>query len=763
MKKILLSLLMAMSAFVASAQNIGEAFYIYRNDGGFNAFFRDEVDSIAYSNYDADSIWYDDVVTQVVYTPDSTYCIPLAAIDSVGFVTPENKYQNDAIVLEGNIRDYIISSDSLTIFFRSDTPSNLLPKIGDKLVTTECSDTFRAGFAGKVESIETEANSIAVHCSLVGLEEVFEYYYSANDIQAMDVKGVRYANGQGDGIWQKEWSPGTIPFKDLTHYLRPNIYPNPTGDVSFKVDSKFEMDITPTFRVKCFRAVGPLIGSLVSLDFSETDVVNERLSLSGQINWSHDFKAVHVPLFELGIPFLWLYTELGAFLKAGAEVSFDHHWQQTYRYSIHYEACSSELFFPRVSVHGIRLDNSHEGEGVIKGEVGGGFYGELGIEFLDKNIASFGLRGEVGIKLEGDAMIYKKEAETALHSTELYKKLQGSNISLKGFYDIGLPLKIVRLGWDIGLKHGEKEFWKVGIVPDFKNTKLVRDNTDRSMLDASASVIGNCMKSDLGFTLFEQNKDEDGKTGYSAYDYKGPSAEMYSIFFNQSQSKKYEVYPTVKLMNVEMLAEPMAKEGDTFCPDENHPHMIDLGLPSGTKWACCNVGASSPEGYGGYYAWGETEEKSEYRPSTYLDSILDYNEGWWEDGLNGHLYRGQYIGSDIAGTQYDVAHVKWNGDWHMPTRTQIEELFNNTISKWIYQNGVMGRKFTGSNGCTIFFPAAGHRYYLELRDAGIQGIYWSSTLDEDYEYGAYGFDVYSDGAGWSGNHRYYGFTVRPVQ
>ncbi len=95
-----------------------DAFYIYRNDGQFNAFFRDEVDSIHYSCYDLDSTFCNGYVTQVVYTSDSTYRIPLAAIDSVGFVTPETKYQPDVKVIEGDIRSYVLSSDSLTVFFQ---------------------------------------------------------------------------------------------------------------------------------------------------------------------------------------------------------------------------------------------------------------------------------------------------------------------------------------------------------------------------------------------------------------------------------------------------------------------------------------------------------------------------------------------------------------------------------------------------------------------------------------------------------------------
>ncbi len=141
------------------------------------------------------------------------------------------------------------------------------------------------------------------------------------------------------------------------------------------------------------------------------------------------------------------------------------------------------------------------------------------------------------------------------------------------------------------------------------------------------------------------------------------------------------------------------------CPDDHHPHLIDLGLPSGTKWACCNVGATTPEGYGGYYAWGETEEKDVYDWTAYKDLV-----------------------GDIAGTQYDVAHVKWGGSWVMPSCDQQAELLENCSSEWTTFNGINGRVFTGSNGGSIFLPAAGCRYGTDLYDAGSEGLYWSSTL-----------------------------------
>jgi len=168
------------------------------------------------------------------------------------------------------------------------------------------------------------------------------------------------------------------------------------------------------------------------------------------------------------------------------------------------------------------------------------------------------------------------------------------------------------------------------------------------------------------------------------------------------------------------------------CPDDHHPHMIDLGLPSGTKWSCCNVGADTPEGYGGYYAWGETSEKSEYDDDNY-----EFFEGYepWEDGdwvENFPIYKN--IGRDIAGTEYDVARCM-SASWVMPSWDQMEELYENCASEWTVVNGIYGAKFTSNfNGSSIFLPAAGCYENYSLNGIGRNGYYWSSTqfIDDVY-------------------------------
>lgn len=187
------------------------------------------------------------------------------------------------------------------------------------------------------------------------------------------------------------------------------------------------------------------------------------------------------------------------------------------------------------------------------------------------------------------------------------------------------------------------------------------------------------------------------------------------------------------------------------CPDNHHPHQIDLGLPSGTKWACCDVGANTPEDCGGYgyYAWGETKKKTAFNWNTYIHS----------DGSKETCHN---LGRDIAGTKYDVAHVKWGGGWHVPTLTQFKELINNCTYEWTMVNGVKGGKFTGPNGGSIFLPAAGRCWGNDLRNYGSYGYYWSSTRHPSSSNYAYYLYFNLGGANTRNIGRDCGQSVRPV-
>src|SRR5574344_2517870 len=193
-----------------------------------------------------------------------------------------------------------------------------------------------------------------------------------------------------------------------------------------------------------------------------------------------------------------------------------------------------------------------------------------------------------------------------------------------------------------------------------------------------------------------------------AYSNVGVDGKTYGDIVTQLIYTKDSLYKT-PLSEIDSVSFIMKSSNDTITPGE----AIDLGLS--VKWASCNVGATTPEGCGGYYAWGETEEKSDYSWSAYK----------YYNGFSG-AYKN--IGSNISGTQYDVAHVKWGGSWRMPTHEEFQELCNKCTSTWTTYNGVSGYKFVGTNGNSIFLPAAGSRWGTDVYRQGSNGCYWTGTI-----------------------------------
>lgn len=190
---------------------------------------------------------------------------------------------------------------------------------------------------------------------------------------------------------------------------------------------------------------------------------------------------------------------------------------------------------------------------------------------------------------------------------------------------------------------------------------------------------------------------------------------------------------------------------------------VDLGLPSGLLWAECNVGATVPEEYGSYFAWGETQPKDfydwiNYKYGTDWNLITKYCTDQ-ELGLNG------FVDNLVTlEPEDDAATVAWGDGWRIPTKEEWNELNENTNAGWTTVNGVNGRRFVASNGNSIFLPAAGRRWAHEFYDVGNYGNYWSSSLYSSGAYFSWSINFYSNW--WPSvdcKARYLGFTVRPVR
>ena len=199
--------------------------------------------------------------------------------------------------------------------------------------------------------------------------------------------------------------------------------------------------------------------------------------------------------------------------------------------------------------------------------------------------------------------------------------------------------------------------------------------------------------------------------------------------------------------------------------DNGHVY-VDLGLPSGLKWADRNVGADKVEAYGNYFAWGETKAKSDYSWSTYAygsasDKLTKYcsSSSYGQNGYTDALTELEL--SD------DAARANWGGNWRMPTSADFQELINNTTAEWVENyngTGVEGYRFTASNGNHIFLPVAGCRKGAALYGLGLYGYYWSRSLNQSGPGGAYYLDFNSGGVYVNDyGSRGLGRSVRPVR
>lgn len=265
-------------------------------------------------------------------------------------------------------------------------------------------------------------------------------------------------------------------------------------------------------------------------------------------------------------------------------------------------------------------------------------------------------------------------------------------------------------------------------------------------------------KPDSSFVVYDVSNVEDIDSVYYRQ-MEGETEKLYVCKYDGT----YDVYDASEVDSV-VFQRPVFP----LCPNDNHPHAIDLGLPNGMKWACCNVGATCPEDVGNYYAWGETETKEEITRDNYKFLTGTHKE--YKENVGNIIYHDfKNIGEDISGTEYDVAHVKWGVNWYMPSKNEWESLdYSNmySITANTTYNGVKGTMIEGKNGRRLFFPYGGYKIDSDTK-GDTDGPCWTSTLcSTNNESGEM---AYSNGTNKMGlyrlhqtRNRYFGLPVRAI-
>lgn len=234
-KRVLSVLLLVFLLLPIQAQQVQDALYIFRNDGTFNAFFYADIVRIGYSRVDTFGVEHDDVVVQEIEALDTLYRIPLTAIDSVAFVTPENKVKADVTLMTALLTDYIVASDSTSWFRLSPSaPASIVPKVGDKLLIEDPAPYLPDGFSGRVTSVSQTSDGITVNTEAVGLFDLFDRYVAKAAGSSTEPRsGIRRAGG--DDVWKTHL--------DISYQTaEPIIIPPLTGNFNFTGSGEFIKD-----------------------------------------------------------------------------------------------------------------------------------------------------------------------------------------------------------------------------------------------------------------------------------------------------------------------------------------------------------------------------------------------------------------------------------------------------------------------------------------------------------------------------------------
>lgn len=545
MKKLFLSLLFIIATLASMAQSVGEAFYIYRNDGQFNAFFREEVDSIVYSCYDADSIFQNDIVTQLVYTVDSIYRIPLAAIDSVGFTQPETIYNTSVIQID-QLLPYIHSVDGMTIHFNGNMPHDLQPNVGDVLLYEKFQNPFPNGFAGKVNSTD-RGDYYVVSCDTASFEEIYDRIVSYETFDINEPTMSRRAPGDPndfnpnrEGYHLQVSTDGTLRSHGVS--LNGDFYIRGTGrwirhresgqptysDLSMTVDITTDAEVSWTQGVK------------IDHDFDDLFDIPVRLpnGLQGTLALT--------PFVELSSTF-GLKNEFSSF--------------QSYTIGARTENGQLHTYFSPV----FHVD---EPKTIMKGEVELYAGAKLTLSFgAAMNIARVSGSVSGGFYAKGEL----KAADSSIDNTDNYELSKNDVVttSIRAALDVSAGLYLTNaVKLESKYRLGAHDFFKFDhyILPLFEKPTYKRNEEDKTKIGVTLPVkrdlIGDV---NVGLALFDANhhlidtKFEEERPYRVEANFANNPVEL--TFTGVETDKLYTVSPVVRILDQEYLATPALRIG----------------------------------------------------------------------------------------------------------------------------------------------------------------------------------------------------------
>ena len=545
----------------ASAQQTQDALYIYRNDGGFMGFFYNDIDHIEYSKIDTLGVEQSDYVVQEIYALDTLFRIPINAIDSIAFVTPETKYKSDvAHITSSDLWNYVTSQDGLTLHLASNTPNGILPKKGDKLVTVDQTEILPAGFVGQVTEVTNTGSDITINCEAVSLLDIFEQFTSKVRSEASSNENVRTRGDEEfkDHVKLPDIS-GSITLTDEYGFTK-DWSIGTTASIGYTIKNEF--DITAFLQVGLF--TGLQFGSIVR----GVHDIGLNYSVGGSLNYSHDITLLEgfVPS-PLG-PLLYLDYHAGlTFGGSGSIVLTGTAGLKLKSYSLiqfnsqrdGYQQIAFKLYDSDPSINIAKLS------GIISLNAGG--YGEVDITSLCKDLDKAGARMETGIKFDLSADFKWADAvaggQQFVTSTSFYDALnRDGSVNFGTYWKGQLIAEVLKRKSTISLDQTFGKGWEGALVPNITKLNAKIDYPDtkspQSVLTTKVSLKDRevLIASPVGVVV-KDKKGNDVMDGWYNREYWKKTFSDYTVEMKGLEGgQTYKVYPKVKLFGFEMVASP---------------------------------------------------------------------------------------------------------------------------------------------------------------------------------------------------------------
>lgn len=710
-----------------------------------------------------------DINTVIGVILDGTAVTPAADVNSDGEINiadinviidiilggqPATELKSDVFLLTADYNDVITDADTVSFTLSSTVPVAKRPVMGNVVLSTADCTPFPDGIMARVTGIVPVAGGLRYNCVQVGLDDVFDQLFIDVEIEAAT-----------DSTSADSPSLRAPAYATVSAVLW-----NATFDGDFSgggVTANLHARDRSTIRVTASKTRNTPWYFNIEVRNELTSNFNMSAQSTADFYRSYDIGRVtvgRIPILTIyGVPVLFLTPQLTlkGYVEESGEVRLD--------YSGHFNRTDVSSYTYSNGQWDISSTYSNDG-GTDVAQISMNGYAGVGL-IPGLKFALNGTRNGVGVNVSAgvrERLDFVFDA-TKFAGGRLYDACRDSYCSTTMPWTVSLYAS-----WSVfghageastpPLLSGEPKIMEDRyLFPLFTSPAYERGNPETTAIISTTSSRKVLLPTTVGLRLFDENDNSlrSWQQDYSTTDLN--NVQHVTSFTGLQRDKTYHVRPTVTVMGYTIEASPLA----SFKIDQDEEgDWVDLGLPSGTIWATRNVGASAPEDYGDYFAWGETAPKDYYDRDNYKWYQSDYyGRGYTKYCTSSSYgYNGFVDNKTELDPSDDAACAHYPGG-RMPSLVQIQELCDNCTWQWTQRNGVYGQLVTGSNDNTMFLPAAGHRWGGSLEYAGSVGYDWSRTLYSSDPYLACYLFFFRTGnwSRWGFDDRYVGVTVRAVR